>query len=87
MRKNNKHFYALAARMIRFLIVDRIRANQAQKRGSDVVFVELEFAASEAARTQARRNILTTGWPVFLHLEQKNSASAEFFLSMVMEKV
>ena len=46
--ESTKHFYALAARMIRFLIVDHIRANQAQKRGSDVVFVELEFAESEA---------------------------------------
>ncbi len=45
---SSKHFYTLAARMIRFLIVDHIRANQAQKRGSDVVFVELEFAVSEA---------------------------------------
>ena len=46
--ESTKHFYALAARMIRFLIVDHIRANQAQKRGSDIVFVELEFAESEA---------------------------------------
>lgn len=48
---SSKHFYALAARMIRFLIVDHIRANQAQKRGSDVEFIELEFAASEAGGT------------------------------------
>jgi RNA polymerase sigma factor (TIGR02999 family) len=45
---NTKHFYALAARMIRFLIVDHIRANQAQKRGAEVTFVELEFAVGES---------------------------------------
>lgn len=55
--QSTKHFYALAARMIRFLIVDHIRANQAQKRGSDVVFVELEFAASEAGGINPADNL------------------------------
>ncbi len=44
---STKHFYALAARMIRFLIVDHIRANQAQKRSAGFAFVEVEFAVSE----------------------------------------
>jgi RNA polymerase sigma factor (TIGR02999 family) len=48
---STKHFYALAARMIRFLIVDHIRANQAQKRGAGISFVELEFAAAHEGAT------------------------------------
>ena len=44
---NSKQFYALAAHMIRCIIVDHIRAVQAQKRGAEFGLVTLEFASAE----------------------------------------
>ncbi len=46
--ENSKQFYALAARMVRFLIVDHIREARAQKRGSEFEVVELKFAENTA---------------------------------------
>ena len=47
--ENSSQFYALAARIIRFLIVDHIRERLTEKRGSGHEFVELEFATSVPA--------------------------------------
>lgn len=45
--ENSMQFYALAAHMIRCIIVDHIREVKAQKRGSEFEIVTLEFARQE----------------------------------------
>ena len=45
--ENSTQFYALAAHMIRCIIVDHIREVKAQKRGSEFEIVTLEFARQE----------------------------------------
>jgi len=44
--ENSKQFYALAAHMIRCLIIDHIREVHAQKRGAEFEIVTLEFAST-----------------------------------------
>lgn len=47
--QNRNHFYAIAATVMRRVIVDHVRKRSAEKRGAEVVFVDLEEAAREAA--------------------------------------
>jgi RNA polymerase sigma factor (TIGR02999 family) len=47
--ENSGHFYAIAARMIRYLIVDHIRERTAQKRGGNVEFIDLELAREQGS--------------------------------------
>ena len=47
---NRIHFYAVAAEMIRRVLVDRARARAAEKRGGGQLKVDLEDAAEPAAR-------------------------------------
>ena len=47
---NRIHFYAVAAEMIRRVLVDRARARAAEKRGGGHLKVDLEHAAEPAAR-------------------------------------
>jgi RNA polymerase sigma factor (TIGR02999 family) len=50
--KNSAQLYSLVARMIRFEIVDHIRRRLAQKRGSEIEFVKLEFVNETSCETQ-----------------------------------
>lgn len=43
------HFFAIAARAIRNVVIDHVRAQDAEKRGRDLPFVPLELAAEDAA--------------------------------------
>jgi RNA polymerase sigma factor (TIGR02999 family) len=43
--RNRAHFFAVAARAIRNIVVDYVRAQGAEKRGGDLPFVSLELAA------------------------------------------
>lgn len=52
---NSTQFYALAAHMIRCIIVDHIREVQAQKRGSQFEIVTLEFASAETVENAVDR--------------------------------
>jgi RNA polymerase sigma factor (TIGR02999 family) len=47
------HFYSLAARMIRFLIIDHVRTRLAERRGGDVEIIQLEFVQDQAAPESA----------------------------------
>jgi len=47
--KDRSHFFAVATRAIRNVVIDHQRAQDAQKRGRDLPFVPLELAAEEAA--------------------------------------
>ena len=55
--ENRAHFYAIAAHVIRRVVVDHFRERHAQKRGGDVVHVTLEaqhdLPAQEANRVDA----------------------------------
>lgn len=42
--QNRTHFYAIAARLIRRVLIDQVRERQAQKRGGDFVHVSLNHA-------------------------------------------
>lgn len=42
--QNRAHFYAIAARLIRRVLIDQVRERQAQKRGADFVHVSLNHA-------------------------------------------
>jgi RNA polymerase sigma factor (TIGR02999 family) len=46
--QNRAHFYAIAAHLMRQVLVDHARAQNAQKRGGGAVRVELEAAAAPA---------------------------------------
>ncbi len=50
--ENSTQFYALAAHMIRCIIVDHIREVKAQKRGSEFEIVTLEFARQETVENE-----------------------------------
>jgi RNA polymerase sigma factor (TIGR02999 family) len=50
--QNRGHFFAIAAHVIRRLIVDHLRERGAQKRGGDAMFVTLDAAAGVAAPAQ-----------------------------------
>jgi RNA polymerase sigma factor (TIGR02999 family) len=49
--QNRSHFYAIAAHVMRRLVVDLLREREAQKRGGGVVHVTLEHVASELGST------------------------------------
>lgn len=53
--QNSTQFYALAAHMIRCIIVDHIREVQAQKRGWQFEIVTLEFAGAETVENAVER--------------------------------
>ena len=53
--ENSTQFYALAAHMIRCIIVDHIREVQALKRGSEFEIVTLEFASTETVENAVER--------------------------------
>lgn len=46
--QNRAHFFAVAARAIRNVVIDYVRAQGAEKRGGDLPFVPLELAADAA---------------------------------------
>lgn len=46
--QSRAHFFAIASRAIRNVVVDHQRAQSAEKRGRDLPFVPLEIAADEA---------------------------------------
>ncbi len=46
---NREHFYALAARIVRNIVVDYLRRRSAEKRGSGLPFERLEKIENEAA--------------------------------------
>jgi RNA polymerase sigma factor (TIGR02999 family) len=46
---NREHFYALAARIVRNIVVDYLRRRSAEKRGSGLPFERLEKVENEAA--------------------------------------
>jgi RNA polymerase sigma factor (TIGR02999 family) len=46
--KDRVHFFAVAARAIRNIVVDHIRAQASEKRGGDLPFVSLELATEVA---------------------------------------
>ena len=46
--KDRTHFFAVAARAIRNIVVDHVRAQAAEKRGGDLPFVTLELAEDVA---------------------------------------
>jgi RNA polymerase sigma factor (TIGR02999 family) len=50
--KDRNHFYAVAARAIRNVVVDHLRAQGAEKRGRDLPFVPLDLAAEEAGEDE-----------------------------------
>ena len=54
--ENTTQFYALAAHMIRCVIVDHIREVQAQKRGSEFEIVTLEFASAQTVENVVERS-------------------------------
>lgn len=54
--QNREHFYAIAARMVRRLLIDHIRERASLKRGADFEFVPLEVVAEELDR-EGIRNI------------------------------
>ena len=45
--QNRGHFYAIAATVLRRVLVDQLRQQQSLKRGGDLAFVELEAAEAE----------------------------------------
>lgn len=49
--KSRRHFFALAARTMRHIIIDHLRASGASKRGGDLVAVTLTEAVAAAADT------------------------------------
>ncbi len=54
--ENSTQFYALAAHMIRCIVVDHIREVQAQKRGSQFEIVTLEFASAVTVDNTVERS-------------------------------
>jgi RNA polymerase sigma factor (TIGR02999 family) len=46
--KDRAHFFAVAARAIRNVVIDHVRAQGSEKRGGDLPFVPLELAADIA---------------------------------------
>ena len=52
--RNRAHFYAIAAQMIRRILVDYARAQHAEKRGSGAVKLELDDAMMAALPQQSR---------------------------------
>jgi RNA polymerase sigma factor (TIGR02999 family) len=46
--QDRAHFFAVAARAIRNIVVDHVRAQDAEKRGGDLPFVSLELADESA---------------------------------------
>lgn len=52
---NSAQLFALAARMIRCMVVDHIREASAKKRGSEIEWVAFEFAANEAVHEDGRQ--------------------------------
>ncbi|MBI2398577.1 MAG: sigma-70 family RNA polymerase sigma factor [Xanthomonadales bacterium] len=49
--RDRTHFFAVASRVIRNVVVDHARARGAEKRGGDLPFVPLESAAGEAVES------------------------------------
>lgn len=47
--KNRAHFFAIAARAIRNIVVDYVREQSADKRGRDLPFIALDLALDEAS--------------------------------------
>ena len=50
--QNRAHFYAIAARLIRRVLIDQVRERQAQKRGGEQVHVSLNHALDADAPEQ-----------------------------------
>lgn len=50
--QNRGHFYAIAARLIRRVLIDQVRERQAQKRGGDQIHVSLNHALDADAPEQ-----------------------------------
>ena len=50
--QSRTHFYAIAARLMRRILVDHARTRQREKRGGDLLMIPLEDAASIAGNQQ-----------------------------------
>ncbi len=67
--QDRQHFFAIAATVIRYILIDHLRERKSEKRGGDVIKVELTGAAEEAMA-------LTNGID-WLELDQALTALAE----------
>jgi len=50
--ENRKHFFAVAASVMRRLLVDHARARQSRKRGGDVIHVTFDYECQDKSRIQ-----------------------------------
>lgn len=52
------HYFAIAARVMRQIVIDHVRARAAQRRGGDVQFAPLDTSALQAAAAERDEDVL-----------------------------
>src|SRR5256885_666345 len=73
--RDRAHFFAMAARLMRRVLVDEVRKRRFQKRGGDLVRVTLDDESASAAPTSSF-SILPSGSPVVRRSATTGSRSA-----------
>src|SRR4029453_12630466 len=75
--QNKAHFFALAAQIMRHILVDRARARQREKRGGDQVKVGLEDALNLSALPEPEMIVLDEALKTLAEKDKRKSQIVE----------
>jgi RNA polymerase sigma factor (TIGR02999 family) len=88
---NREHFYALAARIVRNIVVDYLRRRSAEKRGSGLPFERLEKVENEAAALDDTVDWIAVDAALTLLSDQHEAAAQvvelKFFAGLTNEQI
>ena len=87
--ENRAHFYAVAATVMRHILVDHARARQRDKRGGDALKVSLDEAAAKADERALEITALDEALKTLATFDQQQSCIVElrFFGGLTMEEI
>ncbi len=87
---NRAHFFAIAARLMRRILVDHARARGARKRGGSAVLISLDAAGGEAEPDDAAADVLAIDRALerlaTLDPEQVRIVELRFFAGLTVEE-
>ena len=86
--QDRTHFFAMAARMMRHILVDYARSRGSQKRGGDALFVPLDEAAAVTAEPSGDLVALDEALNALAHVDPRKSRIVElrFFGGLTVEE-
>jgi RNA polymerase sigma factor (TIGR02999 family) len=87
--ENRAHFFAVAATVMRHILVDHARARQRDKRGGDALKVSLDEAAAKADERALEITALDEALKTLATFDQQQSCIVElrFFGGLTMEEI